>query len=283
MTCPANKVLIYDNNSRVSTASPEVYSSQSNNFHSLAQSSQISNINNSQVLTAYNNNSQVYTAFPHLIRNNSQSSNFNFNNANYYNIEPPTQSSQVSNIQNVRVSSAKKCHCGSSSHTRISHSDCRLNKKKRRPQTSSTNNEISSFIDSLNIQNPTFVFSQSDITSHQSNEFLNTLNENYTDDIPVYRVLQCKCGSTEHQRTTHRDCILNKRVVNANQQTLPVAGRCQCGSDTHRRISHSDCPLNPKRPQNSQGNQIESLEDYEDFLNSTTEIENPYSSTLETA
>jgi hypothetical protein len=363
-TCPASKILIFDNlngndhsinhtnnsqyicNSQFSTAyfdqtinnnqpltqsSQIINSSQSQSSQminsSQSQSSQISSINNSRVSTAFTNqtlnnieplaqSSQIssinytreYSFSTEQIRINSQSSNLNLNNTNHYNIVHPTQSSHVPNIQNNRRSTAPRCQCGSSTHSRISHSDCKLNKKKRRMEPSS-NNEINNFIENLNIQNPSFVFlnqseisneqvndfvnslniqnptfgySQSDFTNHQANEFLDTLNENFTDDIPVYRVLRCRCGSTEHLRITHRDCILNKRIVNANNRTLPVAGRCQCGSDKHVRISHSDCPLNPKRPQNSQGNQIESIEDYDDFINSNTQLENHNTSTLET-
>lgn len=50
---------------------------------------------------------------------------------------------------------------------------------------------------------------------------------------PIATQRPCRCGSTTHRRTNHRDCPFNTR--------------CRCGSTTHRRTNHRDCPLNPKR------------------------------------
>ena len=68
----------------------------------------------------------------------------------------------------------------------------------------------------------------------------------------------CKCGSTTHQRISHKDCPLNKQksgnshnqgdhhVVDSDDTTSASAAsrkRCRCGSATHQRTSHHDCPL----------------------------------------
>lgn len=67
---------------------------------------------------------------------------------------------------------------------------------------------------------------------------------------------RCKCGSSSHQRTSHRNCPLNKKssampnpANTADKNTPhPSVGKkqCICGSSTHQRTSYSQCPLNTK-------------------------------------
>ena len=69
---------------------------------------------------------------------------------------------------------------------------------------------------------------------------------------------RCKCGSSTHQRVSHRHCPLRRdnaapQHTLTTQDTMPKAvhsvqdrKRCKCGSSTHQRTSHRDCPL--KKP-----------------------------------
>ncbi|KAG2191866.1 hypothetical protein INT47_005971 [Mucor saturninus] len=51
----------------------------------------------------------------------------------------------------------------------------------------------------------------------------------------------CRCGSTNHLRTTHRDCPLNTISPYVQPQTVPCPS---CGSFEHRRSNHRNCPNN---------------------------------------
>ena len=69
---------------------------------------------------------------------------------------------------------------------------------------------------------------------------------------------RCKCGSTNHSRTNHKDCILNKNnnLVHSNSDfnttvnnvnTNTNSNICShCGSSDHRRKSSYRCPFNPR-------------------------------------
>lgn len=83
-------------------------------------------------------------------------------------------------------------------------------------------------------------------------------------ESPISQSTPCRCGSTTHSRTNHRDCPLNSG--------------CQCGSTTHFRTSHRDCPLNPRFNQHINENiqidedededeEEEEIEVYEDTIN----------------
>ena len=59
----------------------------------------------------------------------------------------------------------------------------------------------------------------------------------------------CKCGSTDHLRTSILRCPLNPKKQSSSSTcniTLPRK-ICKCGSDTHSRTSHRDCPLNKSK------------------------------------
>jgi hypothetical protein len=55
----------------------------------------------------------------------------------------------------------------------------------------------------------------------------------------------CKCGGTDHQRTSSYLCPLNKR--NSKLKDTVVEKSCKCGSTEHQRTSHHLCPLNNPR------------------------------------
>ena len=66
---------------------------------------------------------------------------------------------------------------------------------------------------------------------------------------------KCKCGSTTHLPTSHRECPMNKNkgqgngsvdsIGNSMRSQLEITTkRCRCGSTSHLRTSHRDCPVN---------------------------------------
>ena len=87
---------------------------------------------------------------------------------------------------------------------------------------------------------------------------------------------RCKCGSTTHLRTSHRECPMNKgkvirqdsgekdgeddfevdndstgimdllsnSSVSGPDRVIASKKKCKCGSTTHLRTSHHDCPMN---------------------------------------
>ena len=66
---------------------------------------------------------------------------------------------------------------------------------------------------------------------------------------------KCKCGSTTHLRTSHRECPMNKNkghgdgsvdsIGNSTRSQQEVTTKkCRCGSISHLRTSHRDCPMN---------------------------------------
>jgi hypothetical protein len=194
------------------------------------------------------------------------------------NNQQQTQIIEAEHENNSLTQNQNPCSCGSFNHRRTSHSDCRLNINNLR-----NNRHIdigtNSFINSLRIVNPRFVFSQSDLLTNNEQQTQIIEEENDNLQTPIYRPIQCRCGSTDHQRITHRECRLNKRL-NSTQYSQQIENqkKCRCGSTTHQRISHSDCPLNLKRPRNSQGNQIETIEDFDDLINGETNFINLQSS-----
>ena len=66
---------------------------------------------------------------------------------------------------------------------------------------------------------------------------------------------KCKCGSTSHLRTSHRECPMNKSKRH-DDDSVDLLGsstisdkeittkKCKCGSTSHLRTSHRDCPMN---------------------------------------
>jgi hypothetical protein len=100
------------------------------------------------------------------------------------------------------------------------------------------------------------------ISISSSNTVINTptinnalpLNPNSTSPITITRVSptgnpnkKCKCGSSNHFRTTHKDCPLNKtRNSNVNEFQNKCA---HCGSSDHRRKSNYRCPFNQRNLQ----------------------------------
>lgn len=81
------------------------------------------------------------------------------------------------------------------------------------------------------------------------------LDDNFTFDI-ISQVAKkprnsCRCGSFEHQRTTHRDCPLNKKFSDVTvfpeaeviDDSIQVRA-CKCGSYDHFQTNHKNCPLN---------------------------------------
>ena len=86
---------------------------------------------------------------------------------------------------------------------------------------------------------------------------LPVMQDTMPDDVDfVVGGKRCKCGSSTHQRISHRDCPL-RITKNAHQQSSvqdtpqavqpDMAKHCKCGSSSHRRTSHRDCPL--RKPQ----------------------------------
>jgi hypothetical protein len=73
-----------------------------------------------------------------------------------------------------------QCNCGIFSHQRTNHSDCPLNIRNLRNNTS-IDAETNSFIDSLGITNPRFVFSQSDLllNNEQQTQIIEAENDNF--------------------------------------------------------------------------------------------------------
>ena len=59
----------------------------------------------------------------------------------------------------------------------------------------------------------------------------------------------CKCGSTQHFRTTHKDCPMRGEQPQQQQQqkARKKPSTCKCGSTMHLRTTHKDCPQNPKK------------------------------------
>ena len=179
---------------------------------------------------------------------------------------------------------SKACRCGSSTHSRTSSNECRLN-KKRKLNTNVTSDTIS-FINSLNIQNSQFIFTSTtqigDTTTFINSITQQIINETQINDsyieAPIYRVNLCKCGASDHTRTNYKYCPLNKKInlSQINTQTLNQQNnikQCRCGSRDHFRITSLSCPLNKRRINNSQSNQIESIDDLIDFYEAQTVIE----------
>ena len=66
---------------------------------------------------------------------------------------------------------------------------------------------------------------------------------------------KCKCGSTTHLRTSHRECPMNKSKGHEDDSVDLLGNstiserelttkKCKCGSTSHLRTSHRDCPMN---------------------------------------
>ena len=65
---------------------------------------------------------------------------------------------------------------------------------------------------------------------------------------------KCKCGSTTHLRTSHRECPMNKsksheedsvdKIDSTISEQEITTKKCKCGSTSHLRTSHRDCPMN---------------------------------------
>ena len=66
---------------------------------------------------------------------------------------------------------------------------------------------------------------------------------------------KCKCGSTTHLRTSHRECPMNKSKSHEEDSIYKIGNstiseqeittkKCKCGSTSHLRTSHRDCPMN---------------------------------------
>jgi hypothetical protein len=239
--------------------------SQINNF---MPTSQVNNFisNNSQSVINITNSSQT-TISNNLIDNN-QNTNIN--------------------ITNASIIQLPKCRCGSDRHRYVSHSSCPLNKKKKKivPNQENVNEATQNFLQNLFPPQPStseindFIESVLPINSAQPQvnleEALSIINENLTENMPIFRAPQCRCGSTEHRRTTYHLCPLNERIriseINTQGMSNNSSRMCRCGSTTHQRISHADCPLNKKRINNSQSNQLESLDDLNELINTTTNI-----------
>ena len=61
----------------------------------------------------------------------------------------------------------------------------------------------------------------------------------------------CRCGSTTHSRTSHRDCPLRGTIAPDSHKKRPRDGdgdACRCGSTSHKRTNHRDCPLRLAAP-----------------------------------
>ena len=210
-----------------------------------------------------------------------------------------------------------RCKCGSTSYARISHI------RKRKKGTTNNDPEVQSFIQSLNITNTQFVFSQTQLNQNNRNLFENQTTNKIQDEITpnqiasgnfqqfnfvysqsdepniqsnsasdntahsqtpseyylIFSKNHCKCGANDHFRTSYRYCPLNPKIVTSQLNTqIPMdtqtqhINRFKCGSIKHLRTNHKDCPLNKKLINNSQANQIESLDDLNDFLQSTSYI-----------
>ena len=130
-------------------------------------------------------------------------------------------------------------------HTRVTHSDCPLNKKNK----------------TLDINPDAALQSEQQSTRKNIEKRL------------------CQCGSNQHERISHRHCQLNPKIIlsQANTQTFTDLNdnnkKCRCGSTSHQRITHSDCILNKNRISNSQSNQIEDPTDLQEFFEATTSID----------
>jgi hypothetical protein len=233
---------------------PREPASQINNFVPI---SQVNNIvaNNSQSVINITNSSQT-TNITNVIVDN--------HNTNI-------------NITNASINQRPKCRCGSTKHRYVSHSSCRLNKKNNKTAPNQENvteaTEINNFIESILPINS----DQPQVNLEEALSFINeNLTENLTENIPIFRTPPCRCGSTEHRRTTYHLCPLNERIriseLNTQGTSNNSSRTCRCGSTTHQRITHKDCRLNKNRITNSQSNQLESLDDMNELINSTTNI-----------
>ena len=66
---------------------------------------------------------------------------------------------------------------------------------------------------------------------------------------------KCKCGSTTHLQTSHKECLMNKSKRHEDDSVDAIGNstisdkeittkKCKCGSTSHLRTSHRDCPMN---------------------------------------
>ena len=182
------------------------------------------NVNNS-----FNNNFNLFTQ-PQLFFNSPLTTNHTFDSPTSFRNSPNVLINNLSLYSPTSVAVKRKasrllfdspnkvlksiCQCGSSEHSRISHSSCPLNK----------NNYLK----------------QSNIYDQQA-----------TNDDQRER---CQCGSYEHSRISHSSCPLNKNnnlplsnIFDQQATNDDQEKKCQCGSSKHSRISHSSCPLNKNK------------------------------------
>jgi hypothetical protein len=113
------------------------------------------------------------------------------------------------------------------------------------------------------------------MSSHQCEfNFQNLLNEQTIDEIvdSFFSTNRFQCGADDHETTRHPLCPLNSSTQ--AKQTQSSNKNCKCGSSTHLRTSYKNCRLNKRFIDNTQANQIQSIDDLNDVILTETNIIN---------
>ena len=244
-----------------------------NNFNTINSSQNISQFNS---IENTNNSQFLYLNVSHLTQqiNPNQSQNLtqfdHIQNLNYTQINPPR---------------TKKCQCGSTTHLRITHTNCPLNKNKRK-NSSNVNLEIREFVQTLDIQNPQFVTNQSQMTQNERDSFIQKIfsqnnnnfytqnqNSNYigaqmdniqfcSNQLQISTIFNQNLNQNppfNRTRSSQRDPGHNSnlQITNSRQniqkdstfeQHVPIYRNnpCRCGSYDHQRTNSRYCPLNSR-------------------------------------
>ena len=111
------------------------------------------------------------------------------------------------------------------------------------------------------------------MSSHQC-EFnnQNLPNEQTIDEIvdSFFSPNRCQCGADDHETTRHPLCPLNSSLQ--TKQTQSSTNKCRCGSSTHSRTNYKYCRLNKRFIENTQANQIHSIDDLIEVIQTETNI-----------
>ena len=144
-----------------------------------------------------------------------------------------------------RASGNKKpCRCGSTSHSLSNHRDCPLNKKLKKAATSSD----SAFTTTLKEAAVSVAHDSFDDDDHPSVAHSSSVKTESQSSCARGNKKPCKCGSTSHSLSTHRDCPLNKKLKKAaiSSARRTTGAQVSCESNVAVENVAADCMMPPK-------------------------------------